>query len=143
MNKNVIRLTEEDLNNIIKESVQQILKENPENEGFWNNLKTGAKTFMNNDNRQGLDLKNRWNAAKSNFKTQGEYDDIKDLIQKLSQLLDQRKISPQTTVAQLVGGKYNTDAQGRQRMGTMTGMANNRMSQMRKRGLQKPTQKPV
>lgn len=32
--KQIVRLTESDLNNIIKESVQQILMENPENELF-------------------------------------------------------------------------------------------------------------
>lgn len=46
-NKNVIRLTEEDLNNIIKESVQQILKENPENEGLWDYFKSMGRQGSN------------------------------------------------------------------------------------------------
>lgn len=53
------------------------------------------------------------------------------LIQQLSQLLDARKISPQTTVAQLVGGKYNSN-----KFGTMSGMMNNRKAQLRNRGYQ-------
>ena len=38
MKQNVVRLTEEDLNKVIKESVEKILKENMTNEGFWGSL---------------------------------------------------------------------------------------------------------
>ena len=40
-----------------------------------------------------------------------------------------RQISPQTTVAQLVGGKYNNN-----KLGTMTGMVANRHGQLKRRG---------
>ena len=44
-------------------------------------------------------------------------------------MLDARQISPQTTVAQLVGGKYNNN-----KFGTMTGMAANHRGQISRRG---------
>ena len=47
----------------------------------------------------------------------------------LKQMLDARQISPDTTVAQLVGGKYNNN-----KFGTMTGMEANRRNQIKRRG---------
>ena len=44
-------------------------------------------------------------------------------------MLDARQISPQTTVAQLVGGKYNNN-----KFGTMIGMTANRRRQISRRG---------
>ena len=44
-------------------------------------------------------------------------------------MLDARQISPDTTVAQLVGGKYNNN-----KFGTMTGMEANRRNQIKRRG---------
>ena len=134
MNKNPkmnrqIRLTESELHYIVNEAVNTILQEEME-EGTWNNLKTGAKTFFNNGGEV-KGLKDRWNKAKANYKTQGELDDMSGLIQQLSQLLDARKINPQTTVVQLVGGKYNNN-----KFGTMSGMMNNRKAQLRSRGYQ-------
>ena len=38
--KQMVRLTESDLQNIIKESVMEILKENPQNEGLWDYFKS-------------------------------------------------------------------------------------------------------
>ena len=125
MNKQ-IRLTESELHYIVNEAVNTILQEEME-EGTWNNLKTGVNTFMNNNGAGGL--KGRWNAAKQNYKTQGNLDNMSNLVNQLSQLLDARKIDPQTTVAQLVGGKYNNN-----KFGTMSGMMGNQKSQLRKRG---------
>ena len=44
--KNNVIITEDDLKNIIKESVERIIRENQEEEGFWDNMKSafrGAK----------------------------------------------------------------------------------------------------
>lgn len=44
--KNNIVITEEDLRNIIRESVERVIRENQEEEGFWDNMKSafrGAK----------------------------------------------------------------------------------------------------
>ena len=65
------------------------------------------------------------NADKLRFCSQGEFDDMGKLKETLSAMLDRREISPNTTVAQLVGGKYNKG-----RFGTMTGVMGNRQAQM-------------
>lgn len=125
-----IRLTESELQNIIEESVRRVIAENTEDEGKvrdkWNQIKSAGHTLFN---RNGGNFPQRFKNARKNFTTQGELNDINGLIQQLSQLLDARKISPQTTVAQLVGGKYNNN-----RFGTMTGMAGNRKRQILRLG---------
>ena len=126
-----IRLTESELHYIVNEAGNTVIQEQID-EGMWNNLKTGAKTFFGDSSKGATGLKgiqNRWKNAKANYKTQGELDDMSGLIQQLSQMLDARQISPQTTVAQLVGGKYNNN-----RLGTMTGMVANRKGQLNRRG---------
>lgn len=131
MKKQIVRLTESELNQIIEESVTTIINENMEDEGFWNNLKTGAKTFVGKSSGdKGLNLKKRWENAKKNFNTQGEYDDLKDLLTKMRELVDKKQLDPNKTVAQLLGGALNGN-----KFGTMDAMTANRMSQMRKRGL--------
>lgn len=124
MEKKIIKLTEADLHQIVEDAVQSIIKENNEDEGFFNNLKTGVNTFMNNKG-----IGDRFRDAKANYKTQGELDNISGLISQLTQLLRTRKISPDTTVAQLVGGEFNNN-----KFGTMSGMMNNRKQQLRNRG---------
>jgi len=133
--KNIVKINESQLMDIVKESVKNILKENAMNEcgemeegldeGFFNNLKTGTKTFFQ---KSGKGLKDRFSDAKKNFATQGEYDELSDLTAKLSDLLDKRKINPNMTVGQLVGGKYNNN-----KFGTLSGMINNRKTQMNHR----------
>lgn len=111
MNKNrtTIRITEEELNTLIKESVEQMILENPEDEGFWNQLKQGVKSFVGNgygkgkesnfrnttDDRQArgehtanwlnkttpMNLKGRWNAAKTGFKKQGVVDNMDEFTE--------------------------------------------------------------
>ena len=76
-----------------------------------------------------MGFKDRFNAAKKNWNVQGQLNDISNLQQALMQLLDTKKISPNTTVAQLVGGKYNNN-----KFGTMTGMAANRRGQITRNG---------
>lgn len=53
MNKKVVRLTESDLNEIIKESVEKILKEGQVNEKFWDGLK-GVFNKIGSDTKQGV-----------------------------------------------------------------------------------------
>lgn len=127
-----IKLTEQDLHRMIEESVVRYLNENEMEEGWlgdkWNQMKTAANTFAQKSN-DGMGIKNRFNAAKKNWNTQGELNDISNLQQMLIQMLDAKQISPNTTVAQLVGGKYNSG-----KFGTMTGMAANRRQQIQRRG---------
>ena len=127
---NRIRLTESQLHDIIRESVINVLNEDEMEEGWlgdkWNQVKSAAGTaFQSGD----MSMKNRWNSAKKNWNTQGDLNGINNLQQQLTQKLDARQITPQTTVAQLVGGKYNNN-----KFGTMTGMAANRKGQIARRG---------
>ena len=122
-----IVLTESELYNIIAEQVNEALQD----EGRWNNLVTGTKTFFSKTN-DGGGLSGRLRNAQKNYRLQGEYDNFSSLIQALSKFIDDGEIDPQTTVAQLVGGKYNNN-----KFGKMTGKLNNRMSQMRHNGLSK------
>lgn len=120
-----IKLTESEL----KEQIAKCITEALEDEGLWNNLKTGAKTFMSDKNK-GKGFSGRWNNAKKNFSLQGEYDNIQKLISELSKFVDAGQIDPNKTIAQLIGGKYNGN-----KFGSMTGKMNNRMSQMKNNGL--------
>ena len=85
MKNKVVRLTEQDINHIIKESVEKIINENMEQEGFWDNVKAGAKGFMGKDingiQRGGKgagfnQLGRRYNAMKKNYQMKGQYDEI-------------------------------------------------------------------
>lgn len=130
--KQTIRLTEANLRNMIQEAVEDAINNGELDEGFWNQLKTGANTFMNKKGKTGsfvTNMKDKWNAAKANYQTQGELDGMNDLINKLSQFIDAGQIDPNTTIAQLVGGKYNNN-----KFGKMTGKMNNRKAQLRQRG---------
>lgn len=122
-----IVLTESELYNMIAEQVNEALQD----EGRWNNLVTGTKTFFSNTNNGG-GLSGRFRNAQKNYRLQSEYDNFSSLIQALSKFIDDGEIDPQTTVAQLVGGKYTNN-----HFSGMTSKMNNRMSQMRKNGLRK------
>ena len=134
MDKKVIKLTESDLHNIIKEAVEQVMLENVEEleEGWfgdkWNQTKTAAKTFTQNSS-QPMSMKDRFNKAKANWNTQGELNNINKLINSLSEFVDAGQLNPQMTIAQLIGGKYNNNKFGR-----MSSMVANRKSQISKRG---------
>lgn len=94
MKKQVVRLTESDLNKIIAESVQQILKENPENEGLWDRMK-GMFGKVGGDAKQGVtnaanNISNKaqqgWNAGKQMAKQVGNnvaqtYNNAKQSVQ--------------------------------------------------------------
>ena len=129
--KTRIRLTESQLNDLIRESVYNVLNEEDMEEGWLNNKykqgKQALKTaFQNSDN---MSIRDRWNNAKKNWSNQGELNNINDLIQSISEFVDNGEIDPQTTIAQLIGGKYNNG-----RFGRMTGKAANRRNQIARLG---------
>ena len=128
--KQIIRLTESDLHQIIEESVLQILNENDMEEGWfgdkWNQVKTAGNTLLKEGEGS---LGQRFQNARKNWSTQGDLNGIANLRKALIDLLDKRQISPQTTVAQLVGGKYNNN-----KFGTMSAMVANRKAQIGRRG---------
>lgn len=103
-NNRTIRLTESALRDMIRESVERVLVEEGVNEGWfgdkWNQVKNAAGTAFSGN---GGSLQTRYSNAKKNWDTQGELNGMNNLQQQLMQLLDDRKISPDTTVGQLVG----------------------------------------
>lgn len=132
MNKKTIRLTEADLHNLVMEAVEKVVMETEDEleEGWlgdkWNQVKSAATTFGQSGD---VGLKNRFKTAKANWKSQGELNNINNLIQSLSEFVDAGELNPNMTIAQLIGGKYNGNKFGR-----MTGMSANRRSQITKRG---------
>ena len=129
MENKKIKLSESDLHRIIEESIMTVLAENETDEGWfgdkWNQTNSAVGTALNGQGNFSQRLQN----AKKNWNTQGDLNGINNLQQLLTQMLDARQISPQTTVAQLVGGKYNNN-----KFGTMTAMAANRKGQISRRG---------
>lgn len=129
--KTRIRLTESQLHDIIRESVYNVLNEEDMEEGWLSNkLKQGKQAlktaFQDSDE---MTIRDRWNNAKKNWSNQGELNNLNDLIQSISEFVDNGEIDPQTTIAQLIGGKYNHG-----RFGRMTGKAANRRNQIARLG---------
>lgn len=129
MEKQRIKLTESELRHIIREAVEQELNEMDMDEGWfgdkWNQTKSAVRTATHGEGT----MNNRFQNAKKNWNTQGELNNINNIIAKLSEFIDNGQIDPQTTIAQLIGGKYNKG-----RFGKMNGMASNRKSQISRRG---------
>ena len=134
------RISESQLKRIIAESIQNVLNEDydssmEELEEGWlgdklNQGKAAMTTlFQKNRGDDKMSLGDRFSAAKKNWSTQGELNDMSSLRNTLMQLIDARQISPQTTVAQLVGGKINNN-----RFGNLSGIEANRRGQIRRRG---------
>lgn len=73
MKKQLIRLTEEDLNQIIESTVHRIITENSEDEGLWDSLKSFAGQYKNRGEQKakemgkaaGENIKNKYNATKA------------------------------------------------------------------------------
>ena len=80
--KQIVRFTESDLNNIIKESVQQILMENPENELFggfsrmFGKIGGDAKKGVENGYNSGRKAVGRFNNA-----VQDKYNQVSNAVQ--------------------------------------------------------------
>lgn len=123
-------INEQELNKIIEESIKKCLNESDIEEGFlgdkWKQVKSAGKTALQGGS---ISMKDRFSNAKKNYNSQGELNNLNNLIQNLSAFVDNGQIDPQTTVAQLIGGKYNKG-----KFGKMSAMRANRMSQINKRG---------
>lgn len=125
MDKQVIRLTEAQLKEKIKASLREKIENGELDEGFWNQLKTGAKTFVSDKNK-GQGLSGRWDAAKKNYGLQGEKDKFGDILKQLKALVDAGEIDPNLTIGQYIGGPNN-------QFGKLTGKMANRQAQMNRR----------
>ena len=129
--KTRIRLTESQLNDLIRESVYNVLNEEDMEEGWLSNKFKQGKQALKTAFQDGdeMSIRDRWNNAKKNWRNQGELNNLNDLIQSISEFVDNGEIDPQTTIAQLIGGKYNHG-----RFGRMTGKAANRRNQIARLG---------
>lgn len=128
--KQTIRLNESELNRLIEHSVKQVLRENEEDEGWfgdkWNQAKSAWSTATQSGDKS---LGQRFNQARQNWNTQGDLNGLNNLMQQLSDFVDNGQLNPQMTIAQLIGGKYNGGKFGR-----MSAMIGNRRSQVSRRG---------
>lgn len=133
-NMSKIVLKEEELMTLVNESVKRVINEAIQNgeldEGWfgdkWNQIKTGANTLAQGGD---MSLKDRFGAAKKNWNSQGELNNINNLSTQLSKFVEAGQLNPNMTIAQLIGGKINGNKFGR-----MSAMAANRKSQISKRG---------
>lgn len=96
-------------------------------EGFLKNVTQGAKSFFGNGDagkknsknqdlrsqNGGLNLGKRMNAAKVNYQMTKEGSKINDVIQFLEDMVDKKQLTPETTIADLIGGKLNNNKYGR------------------------------
>lgn len=123
--KQTIRLTEEQLKQIIKDTINEAMTDES---WFGNKVKQGKAAFATFKNNSGS-LRDKFNTAKKNWSSQSELNDLGNLRQQLEDLIDKKGISPDTTIAELIGGKYRKG-----RRGTLSGMIDNRKGQITKRG---------
>ena len=132
---NTIRISEENLRNIISEAVTKVIAEEYNiseeelQEGWLGQIGDAGKTFFSKDNA-GKGLNGRFDAARKNYATRGELDNLQGLKDQLIQLVNAKQIDPNSTVAQLIGGNMNGGKFGR-----LSGAINNRKGQMMRRGL--------
>lgn len=89
---------------------------------------SGWKTLVNKDTA-GQGFGRRLKNTVSNFKRAGNIHDMEQLVSLLKKLMDQHAISPNETVAQLIGGDINGN-----KMGHITGKLNGYKSQVRSHG---------
>ena len=102
-----IVLTEARLHQMIAEAIEEVMTEQDVEEGWlgdkWNQAKQAGRTFINNKN-QGFGQ--RIQNARQNWNNQGQLNNMNNLIAQLSNFVDANNIDPNTTIAQLIGGKY-------------------------------------
>ena len=124
--KQTIRLTESELRDMIHQSINEAMQDENWAVDKINQGKSAVKTLFN---KEGGDFGKRISNAKKNWTAQGEFNDIGNLRKQLEDLVDKRAIDPNTTIAQLIGGKYNNN-----KFGTISGMMNNRKGSIKRRG---------
>lgn len=140
-----IVLNENDLNKIIKESIDKIINEAIENGGLDETLNEDAMQWLKNKGKQiktgfntatrkgNVSLANRLKTGYQNYKTQGKLNDLVDLRNMLQQGVQSGKITPDMTVGQLIGlGKGNGTKKGQR--GSLTNVINANKGAIVKRG---------
>ena len=119
--KQTIRLTESELKQMIEESINEAMVD----EGLWNQLKQGtmaafgkgdmgSKNYYNRQTRSGnggLNLGQRANAFKQNFKSQGVIDNANEIVNYLQKLVDSGVCTWQSTLGEVWGAMNQQKAQ--------------------------------
>lgn len=130
-----MKIKESELKEIISECVQEVLMENQQEEGlrdfgqgvasFFGRGEAGANNNKNKELRQngGLNFGKRIKAAKTNYQMSKESRQINDVIAFLEDLVAKKQLTPETTIADLIGGTLNGNKYGR-----LHGMRDNRTS---------------
>lgn len=122
MNRERYTISESDLRYLIREQVEDAL-----NEGFLQKLRNAATTFTGYGGKDTgsykENLKNRYRAAKENYKEQGYWDKLEKYRTMISQMMKDLNLSPDMTLGQILGQKG--------RFGKLDGLqrgSNNRMN---------------
>ena len=98
--KTRIRLTESQLNDLIRESVYNVLNEEDMEEGWLSNKFKQGKQALKTAFQDGdeMSIRDRFRNARRNWSNQGELNNLNDLIQSISEFVDNGEIDPQTTI---------------------------------------------
>lgn len=100
-----IKLTESRLREMISEAIEEALKEDSVDEGWlgdkWNQVKSAYNTVANNTD-SGKGFTDKIAAARKNWNSQGELNDMSNLVAQLKQFIANRSIQPTDTVAQVI-----------------------------------------
>lgn len=111
---NIIKINENDLQNIICEAINSYMVNEGMEEGFFNNLRAGFNAGKNakidqhkGEPKDAVDmvqnnLGQRFNAAKKGFGLQKNYTRMTNLRKELQQLVQDGVINPKQTVQQLL-----------------------------------------
>lgn len=99
-----ITLTESRLREMISEALEEALKEDNVEEGWlgdkWNQVKSAYNTVANSSNQKSFS--DKISAAKKNWNSQGELNDMSNLVAQLKQFVANRAIQSTDTVAQVI-----------------------------------------
>lgn len=87
----------------LHEYINNIVNEELQNEISWNQLKQGAATMFGSGNGGAMD---RIRKTGKNWTAQGEIDNMNKLKQQLQSFIEQGEITPDMTIGQLMGGKF-------------------------------------
>lgn len=111
--KQTVRLTEAEFRAMVQETINEALQD----EDFKNQAIQGVKSFFgkgemgkkNSTNRKirsgngGLNLKQRWEAAKQNFKSQGTIDSANDFIATMKKYMADAGLNVSNKLGELLG----------------------------------------
>lgn len=125
MDKKTIKLTESELNNIIQDCINEAIMDEGLGDQLWQGTKSffgkgdmGSKNYQNRMTRSRngrFNLGKRWNAAKTNFQSQGTIDNANEIVGVLQKLIDSGICTWETTLGEVWGKMNQQKAQATRR----------------------------